>query len=195
MVQPATAVRVAGFALRKARTGLDGRADLVARARTELRLRVWAALLTATLTATVLVLLAANSANAVTVLPSGFQEEVALSGLTNPTNIEFSQDGRVFVAEKSGLIKVFDNVSDTTPTTFADLRTNVHNFWDRAAAARSARRAGTAQPAPVPLSHRGGRRGSGGSRARLSASRRRGSFRPRSRCARAGRRHRRLRRR
>ena len=130
-MQPATAVRVAGFALRKARTGLDGRADLVARARTELRLRVWAALLTATLTATVLVLLAANSANAVAVLPSGFQEEVALSGLTNPTNIEFSQDGRVFVAEKSGLIKVFDNVSDTTPTTFADLRTNVHNFWDR----------------------------------------------------------------
>ena len=103
----------------------------MARARTELRLRVWAALLTATLAATVLVLLAANSANAVTVLPSGFQEEVALSGLTNPTNIEFSQDGRVFVAEKSGLIKVFDNVSDTTPTTFADLRTNVHNFWDR----------------------------------------------------------------
>ena len=78
-----------------------------------------------------MVLLAANSANAVTVLPSGFQEEVALSGLSNPTNIEFSQDGRVFVAEKSGLIKVFDNVSDTTPTTFADLRTNVHNFWDR----------------------------------------------------------------
>lgn len=76
-------------------------------------------------------LLAANSANAVAVLPSGFQEEVALSGLTNPTNVEFSQDGRVFVAEKSGLIKVFDSVSDTTPTTFADLRTNVHNFWDR----------------------------------------------------------------
>ncbi len=88
-------------------------------------------MLTATLTATVLVLLAANSADAVATLPSGFQEEVALSGLTNPTNIEFSQDGRVFVAEKSGLIKVFDNVSDTTPTTFADLRTNVHNFWDR----------------------------------------------------------------
>ena len=40
-------------------------------------------------------------------------------------------DGRVFVAEKSGLIKVFANLSDTTPTVFADLRTNVHNFWDR----------------------------------------------------------------
>ena len=78
-----------------------------------------------------MVLLAPVSVNAVATLPSGFQEEVALSGLTNPTNIEFSKDGRVFVAEKSGLIKVFDNLSDTTPTTFADLRTNVHNFWDR----------------------------------------------------------------
>ena len=61
----------------------------------------------------------------------GFQETVVLSGLTNPTTVQFSKDGRVFVAEKSGLIKVFDNLSDTTPTTFADLRTNVHNFWDR----------------------------------------------------------------
>ena len=53
------------------------------------------------------------------------------SGLINPTVIEFAPDGRVFVAEKSGLIKVFDNLHDTTPTVFADLRTNVYNAWDR----------------------------------------------------------------
>ncbi len=35
------------------------------------------------------------------------------------------------MGEKSGLIKVFDNLSDTTPTVFADLRTKVHAFWDR----------------------------------------------------------------
>jgi glucose/arabinose dehydrogenase len=35
------------------------------------------------------------------------------------------------VAEKSGLVKVFSGLDDTTPTTFADLRTEVHNFWDR----------------------------------------------------------------
>jgi hypothetical protein len=29
------------------------------------------------------------------------------------------------------LIKAFDGLSDTTPTTFADLRTKVHDFWDR----------------------------------------------------------------
>jgi hypothetical protein len=60
-----------------------------------------------------------------------FIERVVFSGLTNPTAIEFATDGRVFVAEKSGIIKVFDDVNDSTPTVFADLRTNVHNFWDR----------------------------------------------------------------
>jgi glucose/arabinose dehydrogenase len=64
-------------------------------------------------------------------LPSGFSESTAFSGLTNPTVIRFAADGRVFVAEKSGLIKVYSSLSDTTPTTFADLRTQVHNFWDR----------------------------------------------------------------
>ncbi|HEX6475056.1 MAG TPA: PQQ-dependent sugar dehydrogenase, partial [Candidatus Limnocylindria bacterium] len=49
----------------------------------------------------------------------------------NPTSVEFASDGRVFVAEKSGIIKVFDGLGDPTPDVFADLRTNVYNFWDR----------------------------------------------------------------
>ncbi|MFD0471926.1 PQQ-dependent sugar dehydrogenase [Nonomuraea thailandensis] len=64
-------------------------------------------------------------------LPAQFQKQTVFSGLNHPSNIEFSPDGRVFVAEKSGLIKVFDSLSDTTPATYADLRTQVHNFWDR----------------------------------------------------------------
>jgi PKD repeat protein/glucose/arabinose dehydrogenase len=64
-------------------------------------------------------------------LPPGFQQTTAFSGLTLPTTFRFASDGRVFVAEKSGLIKVFDSIADTTATRFADLRTNVHNFWDR----------------------------------------------------------------
>jgi glucose/arabinose dehydrogenase/PKD repeat protein len=64
--------------------------------------------------------------------PGGaFVEEVVFSGLTQPTAVRFAKDGRVFVAEKSGLLKVFDNLTDTTPTVFADLRTQVYNFWDR----------------------------------------------------------------
>src|SRR5919202_5085035 len=64
-------------------------------------------------------------------LPSGFRETMVFSGLTKPTAVRFAPDGRVFVAEKSGLIKVFDSLSDPTPTIFADLRTEVHNYWDR----------------------------------------------------------------
>ncbi|HEY6058300.1 MAG TPA: LamG-like jellyroll fold domain-containing protein, partial [Candidatus Limnocylindrales bacterium] len=64
-------------------------------------------------------------------LPSGFQDSVVFSGLTNPSNVQFSPDGRVFVAEKSGLIKVFASLTATSPTIFADLRTQVDNYWDR----------------------------------------------------------------
>ena len=61
----------------------------------------------------------------------GFSESVVFSGLTNPTTIRFLPDGRILVAEKSGLIKLFDNLADPTPDVVVDLRTNVHNFWDR----------------------------------------------------------------
>ncbi len=65
------------------------------------------------------------------VLPDGFQQTTVWSGLTEPTAIRFAPDGRVFVAEKSGIIKVFDSVADPTPKVFADLRTEVHDYWDR----------------------------------------------------------------
>ena len=64
-------------------------------------------------------------------LQPGFEESIAIGDLNQPISLQFSQDGRVFVAEKSGIIKVFDGLGDTTPTVFADLRTNVHNYWDR----------------------------------------------------------------
>src|SRR5215210_4138886 len=64
-------------------------------------------------------------------LPAGFQETVVFSGLVSPTVVRFAPDGRVFVAEKRGVIKVFDSLTDTTPDTFADLNVNVYNFWDR----------------------------------------------------------------
>jgi glucose/arabinose dehydrogenase/PKD repeat protein len=83
-----------------------------------------------TLLATSLAVLTTPPAAAVS-LPTGFQEQIVFSGLTEPTALRFAPDGRVFVAEKSGVIKVFDNLSDTTPTVFADLRTQVHNYWDR----------------------------------------------------------------
>jgi len=64
--------------------------------------------------------------DAVAQTPSGATEEVLFSGLSEPTVVQFASDGRVFVAEKSGLVKVFDNLADTTETVFADLRVNVY---------------------------------------------------------------------
>jgi len=63
--------------------------------------------------------------------PSGFSEQVVLSGLVHPTDVQFAANGQVFVAEKSGIIKVFDSLADSSPSVFADLRTRVHNYWDR----------------------------------------------------------------
>lgn len=60
-----------------------------------------------------------------------FTQTQVLGGLSGPVAMQFASDGRIFVAERSGLVKVFDNINDTTPSTVADLRTQVHNFWDR----------------------------------------------------------------
>jgi glucose/arabinose dehydrogenase len=83
------------------------------------------------LLAWVAVLACSQTARAAPTLPGGFQEQVAFSGLTDPTNLVFAPDGTIFVAEKSGLIKSFDGFSDTTPTTVADLNEEVYNYWDR----------------------------------------------------------------
>jgi glucose/arabinose dehydrogenase len=45
--------------------------------------------------------------------------------------VAFAPDGRVFVAEKQGVIKVFSDLEDETPTVFADLTENVYNAYDR----------------------------------------------------------------
>ena len=82
-------------------------------------------------TTTVLLALLAGASGQAATYPAGFSEQTVFSGLTNPTAVRFAPDGRVFVAEKSGLVKVFDSLSDPQPDVFADLRTQVHNFWDR----------------------------------------------------------------
>jgi glucose/arabinose dehydrogenase len=61
---------------------------------------------------------------------AGFQDTTVISNLTMPTKVRFAPDGRVFVAEKSGIIKVYASLSATAPTVFADLRTQVYNWWD-----------------------------------------------------------------
>jgi glucose/arabinose dehydrogenase len=64
-------------------------------------------------------------------LPAGFRDSVVLSGLTNPTVLQFAPDGRILVGQKNGIIKVFQGLTDTNPTTFADLSGRVDDYWDR----------------------------------------------------------------
>jgi glucose/arabinose dehydrogenase len=64
-------------------------------------------------------------------LPTGFRDSVVLSGLTNPTVLQFAADGRIFVGQKNGVIKVFQSLTDTSPVTVADLSAEVDDYWDR----------------------------------------------------------------
>jgi glucose/arabinose dehydrogenase len=75
-------------------------------------------------------LLAATAAQAVAALPTGFVDEVVFSRLTAPTKLVFAPDGRVFVAQKNGVVLVYSGLTDTTPTVFADLRTQVYDYSD-----------------------------------------------------------------
>ncbi len=95
-------------------------------------LRAWGELLRAARRAMLVGLAVLPAAAAATTLQQpGFSETAVFTGLTNPTVVRFLPDGRVLVAEKSGLIKMFPNLTTNTSTVVADLRTEVHNFWDR----------------------------------------------------------------
>ena len=84
-----------------------------------------------TLASTGMFSLTAGQAAEAGTVPPNFQETTIFSGLTQPTVVKFAPDGRVFVAEKSGLIKVFASLTSATPMIFADLRPQVHDYWDR----------------------------------------------------------------
>jgi len=64
-------------------------------------------------------------------LPTGFRDSVVLSGLTNPVVLQFASDGRIFVGQKNGVIKIYQSLTDTNPVTFANLSGEVDDFWDR----------------------------------------------------------------
>ena len=70
-------------------------------------------------------------AGAVT-LPAGFEQTTVISGLTRPQDVEIAPNGRVFVAEKTGIIKTLHQPRrPDPPTVVADLGTQVHNYGSR----------------------------------------------------------------
>lgn len=73
----------------------------------------------------------ASAGTAEAALPAGFQKNTVIEGLHNPTQVEFAPDGRVFVAEQRGTVKVFDGLNDNAPKIAIDLREQVHSYHDR----------------------------------------------------------------
>src|SRR3954454_1096119 len=102
--------------------------------RTSGRGRLGAAMAALALTVTALVAVNVTPdepAGAAAVWSSGFSASQVFSGLTLPTAFQFAPDGKVFVAEKDGVVKVSDSINDTTPTVFADLKPEVYSYVDR----------------------------------------------------------------
>ena len=62
--------------------------------------------------------------------PSGFEERTVVSGLTGPTAIAYAPDGRMFVIEKEGRLKVVPP-GGSTATTILDISSEVNSYWDR----------------------------------------------------------------
>src|SRR5947208_16669473 len=56
----------------------------------------------------VLLVLGARAASAAT-LPPGFSESVLASGISSPTAMEFAPDGRLFVCQQNGQLRVIKN--------------------------------------------------------------------------------------
>ena len=75
--------------------------------------------------------IATSTAALGTPVQTGFSDTTIFSGLNHPVAVRFASDGRVFVAEKNGRVLSFANLSATTPTVVADLRSLVYDFWDR----------------------------------------------------------------
>ena len=81
----------------------------------------------ASLTALAAACVFAPGAGAVT---AGFQQRHELTGLTRPTKIAWAPDGRRFVAEKDGVVRVA-GATGTTTQVLLDIRPEVNDTADR----------------------------------------------------------------
>ena len=65
-------------------------------------------------------LLALAVSSRATALPSGFQQTVVVNGLSNATAMQFAPDGRLFVCQQTGQLRVIKNGS-LLPTPFLNV--------------------------------------------------------------------------
>ena len=81
--------------------------------------------------AAVALAMAGNSPAHATTLPAGFEDLVLATGLDLPTAIDFTPDGRMFVAEKAGVVKVVTPGSSPEATMVLDISDQVNSYHDR----------------------------------------------------------------
>lgn len=86
----------------------------------------------ALLSATLLLFVLGKPVSGATKLPGGFKDLPVASGLANPTAMEFAPDGRLFVAEKVGRLRVIDENNGGLQTEpFVDISDQVSSRGER----------------------------------------------------------------
>src|SRR5262245_57372520 len=64
------------------------------------------------------------------VFPEGFADEVVAPGLEQPTAFAFLPDGRLLIAEKPGIVKIWKD-GRVLDQPFLDLRSRVNAYYER----------------------------------------------------------------
>ena len=64
------------------------------------------------------------------VLPPGFEQVTVVGGLDQPTTFAFAPDGRIFIAEKQGVVRIFEDGA-LLPTPLIDMRDRVNSEGQR----------------------------------------------------------------
>ena len=64
-------------------------------------------------------------------LPEGFSTVEQVAGLDGPTALAYAPDGRLFVAEKAGRVRVVGADGRLHPTPVIDISDHVNSYWDR----------------------------------------------------------------
>jgi glucose/arabinose dehydrogenase len=80
--------------------------------------------------AVLVLLFAVRQAHGVGSLPAGFDHSPVAGGLTDPTTMTVAPDGRIFVAEQAGKLRIIENGS-LLPTPFLDISGRVDSDGER----------------------------------------------------------------
>ena len=76
-------------------------------------------------------LLASVTSAAAATLPANFEERTVVSGLTAPTAVAWAPDGRMFVAQKGGKVRVVTAAGSLVSAPLIDISGHVHTSGDR----------------------------------------------------------------